>query len=270
MDKIHAIYLIGKREFIDASNSRDIYLTLFSSFLLTSTMLSFFTVKNFTFQSYGVDTITLIFMISVVGVSFLYLATTSVTTIAREREYKTIEVLFYGPVDEISFILGKFVGRLVTYVFFLSLSILFILLTNLFVPFHLSSNFLKIAVLSIFLLSCITALGIFLSTLTSSTAGSIVLLIGFFMGLFILQMIGGILGFIPDFNLDIAFIRNSILELINNIKYISPIEYLAIGWNSISTGDNIRYLMSVLYSIAYSMALLLLSVISLKKKGIGQ
>ena len=271
MDRLHAIYVIGKMDFISTLKSRGLYLVLIFSFLLTYLMISVFVADLSdpnSLSGINDDILSAIFMISVVGVSFLYLATTSVTSIARERGYKTIEILFYGPVDEFSFILGKFAGKLFTCIFFLIVSILFIFMTSIFMHFSLSLNLLKIAVLSMFLLSCIISLGIFLSTLTSSTAGSIALIIGFFIGLFILRVMGAILGLIPDFNSEIVLIRDATVRLINITKYISPVEYLFIGWGSIKTGENIRYLMSSLYSVFYSMTVLALSSLLLKKKGI--
>ncbi len=272
MSRLHAIYLIGKRDFMDTFNSRSIYIVLFFSFLTMSLMIPLVVkdLRNSDPPSNSSNVIVSIFMTSVVGVAFLYLAAASVTTIANEKRDKTLEVLFYGPVDEISFIVGKLIGKLSTYIFLLVLSILFIFLTSLFLQFGLSFNLLKIAVLSVFLLSCIISLGIFLSTFTSSTAESIALLIGFFIGLSVLQIISSILNFIPDFNPDIVIIRKFATTLINNTRYISPIEYLFIGWESIKTDNNIKYLMSSLYSIAYSMAFLALSIILLKKKGIKQ
>lgn len=267
------IYTIGKKEFMSTIRSGGIYFTMFFSFMIISIGLYFFTenIKNSVFiLSRTMEPLSLIFMISVVGIFSLYFATNSVTTIARERHDKTLEVLFYGPIDEFSFIIGKFTGMMFVFLFMLLCSLAFILLVDLFVHIGNFYEILKLSFLSIFLISCIITLGIFLSIFTSSVSGSISLLIGFFIALTVLQIMGGIIDVFLGDNQSISMIKDTIMNLISNVKYISPIEYLSMGWDSIASKDNTKYLLSLLYSLIYSGVFLGLSTVALIKRGVKQ
>lgn len=270
-DRMHAIYIIGRKDFMDTVNSLGIYLTMTLSFGLAAIIFYIFASQikdSVLVMSRPVD---FIFMICVVGISFLYFAVNSVTSIAKEKGDKTIEVLFYGPVDEISFIFGKYTARIFTYLFIVVLSILFILISDFFVHLGIPYDFIKLVILSVFLISCIIALGIFLSTLTSSVGGSIVLLVGFFVMLFVIGIISSILGFIPiGMNTTIDLIRNIVVGILDATKYVSPLEYLGIGWDAISSEDFGKYLLSILYSAAYSLVFLMASVTILIKRGAKQ
>jgi len=270
-DRLHAVYLIGKKDFFETIHSLGIYLTMTLSFGLAAIIFYIFASQikdSVLVMSRPVD---FIFMFCVVGISFLYLAVSSVTSIAKEKGDKTIEVLFYGPVDEISFIFGKYAARILSYIFILLFSILFILFSDFFVHLGIPYDFVKLVILSIFLISCIIALGIFLSTLTSSVGGSIVLLIGFFVILFVIGIISWILSIIPiGMDTTIDLIRNIVVGILNAAKYVSPLEYLGIGWDAISSEDNGKYILSILYSGAYSLVFLMASVIILIKRGAKQ
>ena len=270
-DRLYAIYVIGKRDFLETIRSLGIYRTMTFSLLLAAIIFYIFASQitdSVLVMSRPVD---FIFMVCVVGISFLYLAVSSVTSIAKEKADKTIEVLFYGPVDEISFILGKYAARIFSYIFIAAFSVLFIFLSDFFVHLGIPYSFIKLVILSVFLISCIIALGIFLSTLTSSVGGSIVLLIGFFVILFVIQVIAAILSIIPaGMDTTIDLIRNMAVGILNATKYVSPLEYLGIGWDAISSEDFGKYLLSILYSGAYSLVFLMLSIIILIKRGAKQ
>src|SRR5687767_2990856 len=42
----------------------------------------------------------------------MFLSISAVVSVARERERGTLEVLFYGPIDEVAYVAGKFMGQL--------------------------------------------------------------------------------------------------------------------------------------------------------------
>ncbi|ODS39897.1 hypothetical protein BEH94_03110 [Candidatus Altiarchaeales archaeon WOR_SM1_SCG] len=270
-DRLWAMYLIGRRDFAETIRSIGIYLIIALSLAISLIILYIF---GNAVDDPSVDRsqiINFIFMFVVVGISILYLAVNSVTSIAKEKSDKTIEVLFYGPVDEISFIAGKYLSRICLYLFILFITNLVILPAGLLMGIEIPGDFIKITILSVFLISCIISIGIFLSTLTSSVSGSIVLLIGFFIILFVIQLLAGILGLIPigmDSTLDI--LRDIVVGLLNATKYISPLEYFGIGGEAIGSGDTGKYFLSILYSTVYSLVFVLLSTGILMRRGIKQ
>lgn len=274
---VNAIKVIGKKDFIDTFKSFGVYIVSGIIFLIS--FIGFY-ILNEAGKGENVDIlygmgveksviINLIFMFAVVFISFLYIGINSVTTIAKEKQEKTIELLFYSPINEFSFIAGKFFGKISTYLLILLLSAIFFILLSLVFSISVSSDFLKVAVLSIFLISCVIAGGLFLSTLSSNVTTSIFLLIGFTILLMIIEGIGGILNFLPS---DPASLIGTIKNLLSNIllltHYISPFSYYNMGAEAIGKNDNMQLFLSMLYSIAYSLIFLMISIIILLKRGI--
>jgi len=270
-DRLHAIYFIAKRDLTEIIRSPGIYLTMALAFALAAILFYIFATRVNESAFVLFQPVDFIFMFCVVGISFLYLAVSSVTSIAREKSEKTVEVLFYGPVDEASFIFGKYTARIFSYIFILFFAVIFIFLLDFFAHLGIAYSFIQLVLLSIFLISCIIALGIFLSTLTSSVGGSIVILIGFFVILFVLQVIAAILSIIPaGIDTTIDLIRDIAVGVLAATRYISPMEYLGIGWDAISSGEMGKYFLSILYSVVYSIIFLVLSIIILMKRGAKQ
>ncbi len=273
MHRIHAIKLIAKKDVMRTLRTPGVYLAFLMACAGAVLSAYFFSAVKGAFLSMGVgltDIYTSITMLAVLGVYSLYMAVTSVTTIARERQDKTLEVLFYGPVDERSFILGKYLGRMAVFVLLLLGTTLFIAAAGLAFGLGINESSLKIAVLAVLLISCIVSLGILLSTLTSSVTGSIFLLIVFMIALFLLKVAGILLGIIPDINPAVSIARDLTVSLINITQFISPIEYLSTGIDAVNSSDLLKYAAGFLYPAVYTGILLWVSTVILKRKGVKQ
>ena len=113
----HAALLIHRRDFRVMLFSWGPYLVLSLSLLAATLILRNylnFVDANGLFMVSGVFNIPLFVVISL---SAIFLAVSSVTTIARERDQGTMEALFYGPVDSFSYVLGKYLAQITTYLF---------------------------------------------------------------------------------------------------------------------------------------------------------
>jgi len=273
MYQIHAIKLIAKKDVMRTLRTPGVYLAFLMSCAGATLSAYFFSVVSNAFSSMGVgltDIYTSITMLAILGIYALYMAVTSVTTIARERQDKTLEVLFYGPVNQKSFILGKYLGRMAIFILLLLGTTLYITAAGLAFGLGVNETSLKLAILSTLLISCIVSLGILLSTLTSSVTGSIFLLIIFMIAMFLLKVAGIFLGIIPDINPIITIARNMTVTLINVTQYVSPVEYLSIGIDAVNSADLLKYAAGFLYPAAYTGLLLWISTVILKKKGVKQ
>jgi len=279
-DRINQIMVLGKKDFMEGIKSFGIYVVLIIAFLIAYAGFSIVNEAakdgnvNIIFGMADIEKSVIlnnIFMFAVVFLSFLYLGINSVTTIAKERQEKTIEVLFYTPIDELSFIFGKYLGQIALYFYILLISLIFFIVLGFVFSMPITFDFVKVVILSVFLISCVISGGLLISTISSNVSSSILILIGVSIGLMFIQMVGGIIGIIPsDPTSLIGIIKDAVSQLLSLTNYISPFAYLNMGWDAIGKSDNIKLVLSILYSTAYSLIFLMLSVIILMKKGAKQ
>jgi len=178
-------------------------------------------------------------------------------------------VLFYGPVDERSFILGKYVAKMITYILLMAAAAVFIAALAAVLGVGISQTLIKLPLMSVLLASCIISLGIMLSALTSGVTSAIFLLIVFMAAMVGIKIAGLILGLIPGFIHPLVSAAKDIsVTLLSVTQLISPVEYLGLGLYAISSSDPLSYLKAFLYPAAYSAALLLLSTYIIRRRGV--
>jgi len=269
--------VLTKREILSGVYGINVYFLIFLSCIMASIFFYTFldTMKNGIIT--GTPMLTT-FIFSVIPLSGLYFGISAVTSIAKERSEKTIEVLFYGPVSEENYILEKYINKMFLYCYFLSFVIIFFVLSEKFMNFGLGTNFLKVCFLSILIVSCAVSFGIFLSTLAPSENMSIVILIGFYVCMGSLLILESMLGLPTHGNINI--IQNMFLKIVHLSRRIDPIHYFSLGMSSISDGGKElldfklfktsvdKYVLSVLESTIYSAIMIVASIISMKIKGV--
>lgn len=270
--RFNAVRVITKRELKSTFfYGVGIYLAIFVSLLISSLLL-----KNYleAIKDKGMlmmsDPLNYpLFIITLI--SSFYLAIISSISISREKDHQTMEVLFYGPIDYVSFVIAKFANDILAYLvmvlFFLAYFALISFLTN----FSLSFNFAKLIILSIFLASCMISFGLFLSSLTTRIRSSIISFIGIAVGFFVVQILYKILGSTkPELlSTPLLYLRN-IMEVLYVwcIQWISPFSYFDRGLEAVSLGIYGDYVISIISSLFYSIIMVLFSILILKKKGI--
>jgi len=267
---IQTIKALSKRDLYSTLRSWGIYIVAFLSFIASS-----FILKNYldSIQADDIlisaDPLNYPLFISVIIISF-YLAILSAISISREKDQGTLEILFYGPVSSLTYILGKYIKDILTYlvmvVFFLVYFWGVSLLTNL----GFSYGLLKTILVSIFSVSCIVSFGLFISCLTGKMRNSIIWLVGI-LALFLAIQIGQtILLGMPEENMSpvLTYLGDTLSVVSQGINWISPFSYLTRGIDSVQLGNTLLYGLNILYSLAYSAILLLLSIFILKRKGV--
>ena len=200
----------------------------------------------------------------------IYLALASATSIAREKDLQTIEVLFYGPVDSTSFILGKYIKGLLGYLVMAVFLVFYFALTSGLANLGLAGRFWQTFLLSLFLVSCIVSFGILFSALTNGVRSSLLLFLGAIGLLIAIQLVHSFLiGLSSDvLSQPLVYIRNSVSIIALIVRWISPIAYFFEGIDAISLSSGTKYLVSSASSVVYSVVLLALSVVILRAKGI--
>ena len=112
---IQTVKALSKRDLYSTLRSWGIYIVAFLSFIASS-----FILKNYldSIQTDNIlisaDPLNYPLFVSVIIISF-YLAILSAISISREKDQGTLEVLFYGPVSSFTYILGKYIKDILTY-----------------------------------------------------------------------------------------------------------------------------------------------------------
>jgi ABC-type transport system involved in multi-copper enzyme maturation permease subunit len=255
--RMNVIKIIAKNEIESIYYNYWFYLILFFSFLIASFLINstINTVIDNKVMVLNKSLNTPMFFVVIIGT--FYLAISSLISISNEKEKGTLKVLFCGPVDSVSYISGKYIGKMLVYLGMVIFYIVYFYTISLLTNLRFSFNFLQILFLSFFYVSCMVSFGIILASITESYRNSILLFIGFnffFLALYIFYII--IMAFpIEELSTFFRYIRSGLYYLNNIIEWISPFSYFQ---RSISAANlNIgKFIVTILYSLLYSSLLL--------------
>lgn len=270
VERIRTARILSKRELRFSVFSLAVYLPVFFSFLI-----AYFLIRNYisSLETNGVmvvsNPLNMPFYICVM-VSSIYLALSSAISITREKEQGTLEILFYGPVDTPSYLIGKFLEHLGAYLVMLVFYIIFFVIASLTTNFGFSLAFVKTVILSVFIVSSMVAFGTLISTLTARIKNAVLLFLGLILAFLGLQFLGSILGNIQPDNMSsmAAYARSFISAIVGFVQWISPFSYLFRGIDAVDQGSTVRYLISLVSSVAYSTVLMILSAIIFERRGV--
>lgn len=269
--RVHAVRTMARRELRSTLYGLGLYVTLSVVFLLMSVgpiSNALNHIRNNGIEVFA-NPITVPFFLTV-GLVAAYLGLCSALAISRERDQGTLEVLFYGPVDSVAYVLAKYAHQVLAFLVALALGGVYFYVISRGTNLGFSSDFSSLLVLSVFLASCFISFGIFLSAVTRRMMVSVILyvaLVLFFLGFSITHAwVMGIQA--RDLTDRLVFIR-VILDSANVVmQWISPLAYLDRGNLALAMGDRAQYLLSVLSSAAYTVVMLILSVILFNRKGV--
>lgn len=268
--KLRTVWILAKRELRSTVYGHGVYLAILTSLVISSVIL----------QNYlrAIDRDRMLITASpfayplfiATAMCTIYLALASVTSIARERDMQTLELLFYGPVDHVSYVFSKYLKGVLSYLFIVMFLASYFIFASLTSNLGLSFKFLGVLVLSLFLSSCVISFGIFISTLTESVRTSVLLFVGIVGGLIAIQLTFEMLMNIGEVNLHptLLYLRNTLSIIHAGVKWVSPFYYLDEGMEAVSLGSADKYALSSISSIIYSAVVLLSSVLVLKSKGV--
>jgi ABC-type transport system involved in multi-copper enzyme maturation permease subunit len=207
--------------------------------------------------------------ISLVVVSF-YLAIISAVSISSEKDRGTLEVLFYGPVNNASYLLSKYMADMTIFLFLIGLLIPYFIFVSLLTNLALSWSLVKGIVLSIFSASCIISFSLLVSAATSKMRNSVIWIIAL-LGVFLsIQLTNGILLRLDEKALSplLQYLRMTINVINAGIEWVTPFAPLNKGIQAIVISNAQLYLGSVLFALLYSSFFLIASVVVLHNKGV--
>ena len=266
-----AALLIQRRDLWAVLFSPAIYATLAISLLAASLLLrntlTFVAEKGLTVLA---DPLAFPLFLTVL-LSALFLAVSSTATIARERDRGVLEVLFYGPVDHVAYILGKYLAQMVTYLAMTAIYIPCFLLYALLTHIRFDPRLLAVVLLSVFTTSTVIAFGILISALTRTVRLGLIILLGVIFIFLAIQIGHQLLISIPPpekYYNPFLFLRRALGVLDQGVAWLSPFAYLRQGMDALTAGDLTRYVISLLVSLAYTGVLLALGVVGLRWRGV--
>jgi ABC-type transport system involved in multi-copper enzyme maturation permease subunit len=203
-------------------------------------------------------------------VAMLFLALSSAATVAREREQGTLEMLFYGPVDHLTYVLGKHTAQVGLYVpMAILIGGLFAIGSGL-TGLRLNATLPLELLLSLAAAAAVVALGLLLSTLTRSVRAAFGLFAAVVLLFLAIRFGSEALTGIPVTNnySPLLFLRDFAIALDRLVGYASPFAALENGIDALVRGDALAYLGAVLLAVVQCAALLAASVATLRRRGV--
>ena len=269
-NKIHIIRILVYREIKSTLHGFGFYLVLsISLFISTLVMKEYIQIILLDGILVSRDLLNYPLYLSVL-IGSLYLALTSTITITKEKEEGTLQTLFFSPIDEVSYVLGKYFQQIFCYIAFVSVSIIYIVLSSKIINISISPNSIKLIFLLIITGSCIISFGLLISSLAKSIKNSVMIFIGFmtfFIGIEATTIYFSVIK-LQEANMAILYIRN-VLEVISSItRLVSPFSLLNAGFEAVRIGNSVTYNQNLFFSIAYSILLIMLAILVFKHRGV--
>jgi len=200
----------------------------------------------------------------------MFLAVSAAVSTARDREGGTLETLFYGPVDESAYILGKVGGLVAAYVAALPLILACLALLSLMTGFALTMRIPIGLALSIVPAAEIVGFGILLSVGTSRVRTAILLL-----GAVILLLLGIAVAYrivllipIADPASPILPLRDGLAAIDMGIRWLSPFAYLESVVDGVAAGAWRSAAINLALGFAYAAAMIALAALWLRRRGV--
>ena len=186
------------------------------------------------------------------------------TTVAAEQERGTLAVLFWGPVDSIGYLVGKFGGLLVSYTLLVGTQSAFLVGVSLLTAFPLPAGFAWILLLLWGSGAAAIALGLLLSCLCRRTRSAVFLYLTCIL-------FWTSLGLLPSFLSVVsaaASVKEWLLAVSAAADWLSPFGPLGRGTGGLVAGEPGILAVNLAFTILYVGALLILAETCLNRRGV--
>jgi ABC-type transport system involved in multi-copper enzyme maturation permease subunit len=200
----------------------------------------------------------------------LFVAVSAAVSAARDRESGTLEVLFYGPVDEVSYILGKLGGLLLAYVAGLPLLIVSFAILSALTGFALTVPVVLGLCLSVIPAAEIIGFGVMLSVGTDRVRTALLVLITTIAVLFGISIAYTmvLLVEIDDPSSSVLPLRDTLAALDAVVRWISPFAYLDRVVDGAASRAWRTALAGLAASVAFTAAMTAIAAWWLRRRGV--
>lgn len=201
----------------------------------------------------------------------LYFAVGAAISTARDRESGTLEVLFYAPVNETAYVVGKTLGFLGAYLVILPVLAAGFFVLSLVSGFLLPPTFALSLVLSLVPVTSVVAFGILLAIGTSKVRSAVLIL-----AVVAFAFIGATAAYsmillvpIDNPSSPIVPLRDALAAANAVLRWISPFRYLqTIVGDGVAVGAWITAAKALAVSLAASAALIAAASLWLRRRGV--
>jgi ABC-type transport system involved in multi-copper enzyme maturation permease subunit len=200
----------------------------------------------------------------------LFFAVSAAVSAARDRESGTLEVLFYGPVDELAYVLGKVGGLLIAYFATLPLLLVSLGLLSLMTGFTFGPAVPASLALSIVPAAEIIAFGVLLSVGMGRVRSAVLLLVGVVIVLLGIKLAYGMVLMVPisDPASPVLALRDTLAAIDAGAAWISPFAWLERVVDGALTGAWWTALISLTAALAYTLVMIGLAAWWLRRRGV--
>jgi len=200
----------------------------------------------------------------------LYLGVTSSMAIAQEREHRTLEVLFCGPITYTVFVLSKFFRDVTVFFIFLIVLTGFLILESEIANLAIGPKSLQSIGLSFFLIWPTLAFCLLISSLAKRVRIAILIFVVVIFILGIIQIAHSFLFSMPPdkISLFLLYIRQVLAIVLDVLQWISHISYIAAATGDMPVSIPISLFWYVLVGVLYSFCLLFFAITIMRKRGI--
>lgn len=196
-----------------------------------------------------------------------YLGLLSTAALAGERERGTLEVLFYGPVDAASYIVGKALGHALTYVLAAAAVVVFLAVGGQLTGMPLGSRELVLGVASLVPAVSMIALGLLLGALVRRIRPALALTAFVIISLVAIDVGSEIAVAQPGDTL-LGSAAGVLAYIAAIVAWVSPAGYLFRIEDALAVGAIIDVLGALAAAAAYGLALGMLAVVVLRWRGV--
>jgi ABC-type transport system involved in multi-copper enzyme maturation permease subunit len=202
----------------------------------------------------------------------LFFAVSAATSAARDRESGTLEVLFYGPVDEITYVLGKAGGLLLAYLAALPLLLASLALLSWMSGFALTPAIPVSVVLSVVPVAEIVGFAILLSIGIGRVRSAVLLLVGVVALLLAIEVAYRMVLLVPisDPASPVLPLRDTLAALTAAASWISPFAWLERVVDGALAGAWRNALLSLAAALAYAVLMIGLAALWLRCRGVAR
>jgi len=269
----HLARTVQRRDLHATIHGFGLYVVLSAAIAVAATVL-----RNYvrTVQDAGLYVLSNPFAVPLFGavvLSSIYLAVVSTTTIARERDQGTLEVLFYSPMDAIAYLLGKYLAQMGAYTLMVAVYLAALWLYALVTNFVFDWNLLWAAILSVVTASSMVAVGILLSSLNRSVRGALFALLAVVLAFLGVQLghdyVSGLTsGLARGRSNPLLFLQAVLGWLDSAFSWLSPFAHLERGIDALLRDNAGEYLLMLGLSLLYTVVALGLAVRALRRRGV--
>lgn len=202
----------------------------------------------------------------------IYIALMSAISASRERDMGTLEVLFYGPVDEAAFVLGKFLAQVKVYATIALITLVWANIVTWLLNFSFSIDVLIVLATSVLTAAAVIAFGLMVAMLGGRARNAVIvfiltvfLLLGFQVAevfVTVIQRPESATASDP-----ILVVRMAVVIINSVLKWLSPYAQLQLSMDALSQNSWGDYFIHLIVMGLQSIVMLLISIYTLHRKG---